>query len=60
VRSLIEAIIGDNSIDEGFIELKSAKDISQFIDSCRQLRFWQRNSKVKTPTKDERKVRDRG
>jgi catalase len=60
VRPLIEAIIGDNSIDEGFIELKSAKDISQFIDSCRQLRFWQRNSKVKTPTNDERKVRDRG
>ena len=60
VRPLIEAILGKDGIDEGFIELKSAREVSNFIECCRQLRFWQRGSKLEIPKKDERKPRGRG
>ena len=60
VRPLIEAILGKDGIDEGFIELKSAKEVSNFIECCRQLRFWQRGSKLEMSKKDERKPRGRG
>ncbi len=33
--------------DEGLIPLKSADDISAFIESCRKLRLWAREQKVK-------------
>ncbi len=34
-------------LDEGFIELGSAAGISSFIESCRKLRLWAREPKVK-------------
>jgi catalase len=60
VRPLIEAILGKNAIDQGFVELKSATDVSSFIESCRQLRYWQRGSKLEAPKKGERKPHGRG
>ena len=34
-------------LDEGFIELGSAAGIASFIESCRKLRLWAREPKVK-------------
>jgi catalase len=45
-RPLLEAILGDDGIDEGFVEIKTAKDVSTFVESCRRLRFWERSSKA--------------
>jgi catalase len=59
-RPLIEAILGKNAIDEGFIELKAVTDVSNFVETCRQLRYWQRGSKAEAAKKDERKPRGRG
>ena len=59
-RPLIEAILGKNALDQGFIELKAATDVSNFVETCRQLRYWQRGSKAEAPKKDERKPRGRG
>jgi catalase len=58
-RSLLEAVLGDDSIDEGFVELKMAKDTSKFVASCRQFRFWQRGAKSKTSTARIHKLPDR-
>ena len=33
--------------DEGFIPLGSANDIRTFLESCRKLRLWAREPKVK-------------
>jgi catalase len=33
--------------DEGIMPLGSAKDISAFIEACRKLRLWARETKVK-------------
>jgi catalase len=35
------------SMDEGFSQLKDAKDASAFLDNCGQLRLWSRGTKVK-------------
>jgi catalase len=45
-RPLLDAILGDDGMDEGFVEIKTAKDVSKFVESCRRLRFWERSSKV--------------
>jgi len=59
VRPLLEAILGDEGIDEGFVEIKTARDVSKFVESCRRLRFWERGSKVKQPAAENREPGDR-
>lgn len=39
---LLEKTVGPDSIDEGFMLLKLAKDTDSFIAICRKLRFWER------------------
>jgi catalase len=58
-RSLLEATLGDDRIDEGFVELKVARDITKFVQSCRQLRFWRGGTQSKVRTAQTRKSRDR-
>ena len=43
---LIKAAIGDNNLDAGFIQIKTAADAALFLQSCRRLRFWERKSQV--------------
>jgi catalase len=43
---LIEKSIGNNR-DGGLIELNDPKKISAFVQACRQLRFWEREDKLK-------------
>lgn len=33
--------------DGGVVELKAARDAAAFVEACRQLRFWEREAKVK-------------
>jgi catalase len=47
-RPLLSKVIGDEAIDEGFISLKSGRDVTTFLEACRKLRFWDREAKVKT------------
>ncbi len=35
-----------DSLDQGCIALEKGEDISRFLESCRQVRFWERESKV--------------
>jgi catalase len=37
---------GVTDMDEGFVALKGAADARRFIEACRALRFWQRETKV--------------
>jgi catalase len=49
---LLKATLGDKDPDEGFVEIKSKADIIQFVKTCRQLRFWEREmSRIKRPQK---------
>jgi catalase len=41
---LLKATLGDRDLDEGFIELETADDVSRYLKSCRQLRFWKRTA----------------
>ena len=44
---LIAKAVGEDAIDEGFIELASPRDAMKFVEACRKLRLWDRESKVK-------------
>jgi catalase len=46
-KPLLSKVVGDEAIDEGFIKVASARDITIFIEACRKLRFWDREAKVK-------------
>jgi catalase len=41
---LLKTVLGEQPLDEGFSEIKKAKDVSAFIQACRKLRFWQRTA----------------
>jgi catalase len=43
---LITAVIGDNNLDRGFIQIKTTDDAALFVKACRKLRFWGRKSQV--------------
>ncbi|WP_309544942.1 hypothetical protein [Alkalilimnicola ehrlichii] len=36
-----------NDLDEGCVTLKTAADVAGFVQKCRQLRWWEREPKVK-------------
>jgi catalase len=42
----IEAILGKSKLDEGFVELTSAKSVKAFLDACAAGRIWSRAAKV--------------
>ena len=46
-RPLLAKVVGDQ-LDDGFINLKSPRDIPKFLAACRKLRFWDREPKVKS------------
>ena len=48
VLPLLKATLGDRELDEGFIEIKTAREVTVFLKSCRQLRFWKRHAKDKS------------
>ena len=48
VLPLLKATLGDRELDEGFIEIKTAREVAVFLESCRQLRFWKRHAKDKS------------
>jgi catalase len=39
---LLEKAIGNDSRGGGFIELDDSRKMSEFVQACRQLRFWER------------------
>ena len=45
-KPLLTKVVGDN-MDDGFVELKSSRDLPKFVEACRKLRFWDREVKVK-------------
>jgi catalase len=47
-KPLLVKALGDGYLDGGFLELKSSRDTTKFVETCRKLRFWDRESKVKT------------
>jgi catalase len=38
-----------NAVDEGFVLVKQGQDTTSFINTCKQLRLWNREPKVKMP-----------
>ncbi|MGI9360111.1 MAG: catalase HPII, partial [Parasphingorhabdus sp.] len=48
-RSMLEGVVAGDILDDGCVELSSAQDAQDFIDSCSALRFWDRISVKKTP-----------
>ena len=46
-RPLLAKVVGDQ-LDDGFVNLKSPRDIPKFLAACRKLRFWDREPKVKS------------
>ncbi|MBV9182293.1 MAG: catalase, partial [Acidobacteria bacterium] len=43
-KPLLTKIVGADNFDEGFIEIRESKDFSQFVQACRKLRFWERQT----------------
>jgi catalase len=41
-KPLLAKVIGAEKFDDGFIEIKGTKDITRFVEECRNLRFWER------------------
>ncbi|MBF6568219.1 MAG: catalase [Candidatus Binataceae bacterium] len=41
---LLKAVLGNRELDQGFIEIKTAKEVADFLRSCCKLRFWERTS----------------
>jgi len=39
---LMRKAVGNDDLDDGFIELEDVSDVDKFIDTCRKLRFWER------------------
>ncbi len=44
---LVAKVLGNDAIDGGFVELRSSRDATRFIEACRKLRFWDREAQVK-------------
>jgi len=53
VLPLLKATLGDRDLDQGFIKIETATDITKFVESCRRLRFWER--KIESATADARR-----
>jgi len=45
-KSLLIKEVSAEKIDRGFVEVKEGKDILKFIQECRKLRFWERQTKA--------------
>lgn len=45
-KPLLIKEVGADKLDDGFIGVKAGKDISKFIQECRKLRFWERQTKA--------------
>ncbi|MBV8360540.1 MAG: catalase, partial [Deltaproteobacteria bacterium] len=43
-KPLLTKVVGTDNLDEGFIEIRGSKDFFQFIQACRKLRFWERQT----------------
>jgi catalase len=43
-KPLLTMVVGADKLDDGFIEVKGARDIAKFIQECRKLRFWERQA----------------
>ena len=43
---LLKASLGERDLDEGFVEIKSGRDATRFVESCRALRLWKRKTQV--------------
>jgi catalase len=41
-KPLLEMAVAHDAFDEGIIQIKNSDDISSFVESCRNLRFWKR------------------
>jgi catalase len=41
-KPFLSATLGEDKLDDGFIELKENKDVANFVQKCRKLRFWER------------------
>ena len=39
---LMRKAVGNDDLDDGFIELEDVSDVDKFIKTCRKLRFWER------------------
>jgi catalase len=46
-KPFLMKVVGAASLDDGFIEIRGSKDISKFIQECRELRFWERGAACK-------------
>jgi catalase len=44
--ALLKAIIGEQKLDGGFMEISTAGDVAPFVKRCRGLRFWERGPQV--------------
>jgi len=43
---LLKASLGKRDLDEGFVEIRSDRDATRFVESCRALRLWKRKTQV--------------
>jgi catalase len=43
-KPFLTRVVAADKLDDGFIEIKGVKDISTFIEDCRKLRFWERET----------------
>jgi catalase len=41
-KPFLSATLGEDKLDKGFIELRENKDVGNFVQECRKLRFWER------------------
>jgi catalase len=41
-KPFLSATLGEDKLDDGFIELRENRDVANFIQECRKLRFWER------------------
>ena len=48
---LLKATLGDRDLDDGFIQIETATDVTKFVEGCRRLRFWER--KIESATSDK-------
>jgi catalase len=50
---LIKSALGDRDLDAGFVKIEVAKDVVQFVETCRRLRFWERAAEP-PPSEDKK------
>ena len=41
---ILMKVLGTDKLDEGFIEIESAKDAFKFVQECHKLRYWNRQA----------------